>query len=217
MMRGSTTFAPDTDETRYGTLIAAIMVVTRSAAIEQSAARYVSESLNNSGAMALALLMCVALGAVILVDVPHRLARALAAAWPMFAFCGFSLASAIWSTVPASTTQETLHVIFTVVAATFLAALTSWRQLIRGMAIGLVAVSLASLLTIPFGGIDQDIHAGALQGFWEEKNGAGQVYAYAGIACASLAALERRPTWLWGVPVMGLLTVSRIPPHRCCA
>jgi len=201
--------APSTDaeDLTYGTWLTVIVITMRSSAIEQGVARYISESLNNSGAIMLAFSLCVGMGWIILRTIPPRLPRAISASWPMFAFCGFALTSALWSPVPEATAQETIHVIMTVVAAMFLAALTSWRQLIKGTALALVFVSLMSLLTIPFGGIDTGPHAGALQGFWEEKNGAGQVYAYAGIASVCLAAVERRPVWLWLVLPMGILTV----------
>ena len=201
------TLNKDADELPYGTWLTAIVMVMRSSAIEQGVARYISESLNNSGAIMLALSLCIGMGWIILRRIPQRLPRAISAAWPMFLFCGFALTSSLWSPVPEATAQETIHVVMTVVAAMFLAALASWRQLIKGTALGLVAVSFLSLLTVPFGGIDHGVHAGALQGFWEEKNGAGQVYAYAGIASVCLAALERRPVWLWLLPPMAILTL----------
>lgn len=160
-------------------------------------ARHVSPDFQNRTAVLLAVLFGVAGILVATALKPERFLAALRAAWPLLLLLALCALSTAWSLKPSSTARSAVHVGGLLMTAVALAALVDWRGLFTGLSGALLVIAAISVLTIPFGGLMQDLHAGQLRGPFIEKNEAGQVYALGMIACATMAVLQLRLALAW--------------------
>ncbi len=174
-------------------------------------ARHVSPDFQNRTAVLLAVLFGIT-GILLATAVkPERLLAALKAAWPLLLLLALCALSTAWSLKPSSTARSAVHVGGLLMAAVALASLVDWRGLFTGLSGALVVIAAISVLTIPFGGLMQDLHTDQLRGPFTEKNEAGQVYALGMITCATAAILTpyARPLWISGaLASLGLLLLS---------
>ena len=114
---------------------------------------------------------------------------------------GLAFASAQWSIAPDVTTRRAIALAFTTLFGFYLAARFSWRGFVEMVAAALFVAALGSLIAavfFPAFGVDHNIHPGAWQGLYDEKNTLGAVMARGALAaaCAAIMAPRRRLLWV---------------------
>lgn len=211
-------FAPDistpprkkTRLEKYGAFLVAIVVILLSQALEAFTARQIGPSL--MGKMTL-LFTGVVVVIAILPAFVMRTRTLLYTAWvnlPFHTYSLIALASVTWSTQSDETLKTAIVLICFHGTGVALAALFSWRNIWRGIAMGLLTLSVLSVLIIPHDGLMTAVHPGALRGLWLEKNASAESFAICAIACAVVALAEENWKWLLGTAfALGLILMAR--------
>lgn len=122
----------------------------------------------------------------------------------LLAVCALSF---IWSIDPGLSMRRSFAILMTTVAGLYIGTRYSWQTLLRALAITWLIVAVVSAFTailVPSFGRMQDVHEGAWQGLYFEKNQLGGHMARAAIFAGFLAIMDRKFRWLWA----GLLMLS---------
>ncbi|MEM7327781.1 MAG: O-antigen ligase family protein [Pseudomonadota bacterium] len=122
----------------------------------------------------------------------------------LLAVCALSF---LWSIDPALTMRRSFAILMTTVAGLYLGTRYNWQTLLRALAmtwliVGVISFAIAFLM--PSFGRMQDVHVGAWQGLYFEKNQLGGHMARAAIFAGFLALMDQKYRRLW----MGLLLLS---------
>lgn len=115
--------------------------------------------------------------------------------------------SFLWSIDPSLSMRRSLAIIMTTVAGLYIGTRYNWQTLLRAFAITWLIVGLVSLFTallVPSFGQMQEVHEGAWQGLYFEKNQLGGHMARAALFAAFLTIMDQKYRWQWG----GLLLLS---------
>lgn len=115
--------------------------------------------------------------------------------------------SFLWSIDPGLSMRRSLAIIMTTVAGLYIGTRYNWQTLLRAFAITWLIVGLVSLFTavlVPSFGRMQEVHEGAWQGLYFEKNQLGGHMARAALFAAFLTIMDQKYRWQWG----GLLLLS---------
>lgn len=122
----------------------------------------------------------------------------------LLAVCAVSFA---WSIEPGLTQRRSFAIIMTTLAGLYIGTRYSWKTMLRAIAIAWFIVALSSFLTAllnPSFGRMQEVHIGAWQGLFYEKNQLGGMMARAGLFAAFLCIMDRQYRWPWA----GLVALS---------
>lgn len=122
----------------------------------------------------------------------------------LLAICAFSF---MWSIEPGLSMRRGIAILMTTAAGLYVGTRYSWQTLLRALAIVWVIVGVVSFMTavaVPSFGRMQEIHIGAWQGLYFEKNQLGGHFARAAVFGGFLAIMDRRYRTLW----LGLLALS---------
>lgn len=114
--------------------------------------------------------------------------------------------SFLWSIDPALSMRRSFAILMTTLAGLYIGTRYNWQTLLRGMAIAWLVVALVSFLVavaIPSFGRMQEVHVGAWQGLYFEKNQLGGHMARAALFAGILAIMDRCFRWTW-VAMLGL-------------
>ncbi|MEM6557050.1 MAG: O-antigen ligase family protein [Pseudomonadota bacterium] len=115
----------------------------------------------------------------------------------LLAVCALSV---LWSIDPGLTARRSFAILMTTLAGLFIGTRYSWQTLLRGFAVAWLLVAIVSFLAailVPAFGRMQDVHVGAWQGLYFEKNQLGGHMARAAIFAAFLAIMDGKYRWLW--------------------
>ena len=115
----------------------------------------------------------------------------------LLAVCALSF---LWSIDPGLTARRSFAILMTTLAGLFIGTRYSWQTLLRGFAVAWLVVAIVSFLAailVPAFGRMQDVHVGAWQGLYFEKNQLGGHMARAAIFAAFLAIMDGKYRWLW--------------------
>ena len=121
----------------------------------------------------------------------------------LLAVCALSF---LWSIDPALSMRRSFAILMTTLAGLYIGTRYNWQTLLRGMAIAWLVVALVSFfvaVAIPSFGRMQEVHVGAWQGLYFEKNQLGGHMARAALFAGILAIMDRRFRWTW-VAMLGL-------------
>ncbi len=124
----------------------------------------------------------------------------------LLAVCAVSFA---WSIEPGLTQRRSLAIIMTTIAGLYLGTRYSWKTMLRAIALTWFIVAVSSFLTglaVPSFGRMQEVHIGAWQGLFYEKNQLGGMMARAALFGAFLAIMDRPFRWHWA-SLVGLSVV----------
>lgn len=122
----------------------------------------------------------------------------------LLAVCALSF---LWSIDPGLSMRRSLAIVMTTVAGLYIGTRYSWQTLLRAFALTWLIVGLISLLTgllVPSFGRMQDVHEGAWQGLYFEKNQLGGHMARAALFAGFLTIMDQKYRWQWG----GLLLLT---------
>lgn len=122
----------------------------------------------------------------------------------LLAVCALSF---LWSIDPGLSMRRGLAIVMTTVAGLYIGTRYSWQTLLRAFALTWLIVGLISLFTgllVPSFGRMQDVHEGAWQGLYFEKNQLGGHMARAALFAGFLAIMDQKYRWHWG----GLLLLT---------
>lgn len=122
----------------------------------------------------------------------------------LLAVCALSF---LWSIDPGLSMRRSLAIVMTTVAGLYIGTRYSWQTLLRAFALTWLIVGLISLFTgllVPSFGRMQDVHEGAWQGLYFEKNQLGGHMARAALFAGFLAIMDQKYRWHWG----GLLLLT---------
>ncbi|MEO1323647.1 MAG: O-antigen ligase [Pseudomonadota bacterium] len=122
----------------------------------------------------------------------------------LLAVCALSF---LWSIDPALSMRRSFAILMTTLAGLYIGTRYNWQTLLRGLAVAWLVVALVSFLVaiaIPSFGRMQEVHVGAWQGLYFEKNQLGGHMARAAIFAGILAIMDRRFRWPW----IGMLVLS---------
>lgn len=122
----------------------------------------------------------------------------------LLAVCALSF---LWSIDPGLSMRRSLAIVMTTVAGLYIGTRYSWQTLLRAFALTWLIVGLISLFTgllVPSFGRMQDVHEGAWQGLYFEKNQLGGHMARAALFAGFLAFMDQKYRWHWG----GLLLLT---------
>ena len=199
---------------------AAFCFVLMSAGIESFLAREISPSLHGRmsfvftfGLAFVAVIACLSLRpkrffAVLLVNIPFQL------------YSLFAVASTTWSINPTETLKSSIALLAFHQVGMCMAVLFSWRTIWMGLAWAILFLAGAGVLSIPMGGLMDEIHVGAFRGLWAEKNATGEALAVGALACVVTGILGRSPRYLAGALMLLALIVfarSATSLFACCA
>ncbi|MEM9572613.1 MAG: O-antigen ligase family protein [Pseudomonadota bacterium] len=115
--------------------------------------------------------------------------------------------SFLWSIDPGLSMRRSFAILMTTVAGLYIGTRYSWQTLLRAFAITWLIVAVVSFLTailVPSFGRMQDVHVGAWQGLYFEKNQLGGHMSRAAVFAGFLAIMDRQHRGLW----TGLLALS---------
>ena len=120
--------------------------------------------------------------------------------------------SFLWSIDPGLTQRRSVALLMTSAAGLYLGTRYDWKTLLRALGAVWLMVGLASFVTalvVPEFGRAQDVHAGAWQGLYFEKNQLGGHMALAVLITAFLGLMDRRfrGIWLSGFALSALLVL----------
>jgi len=122
----------------------------------------------------------------------------------LLAVCALSF---LWSIDPGLTMRRSLAIVMTSVAGLYIGTRYSWQSMLRAFAVTWLIVGLASLFTallVPSFGRMQEVHEGAWQGLYFEKNQLGGHMARSALFAGFLVIMDRKYRWQWG----GVLLLS---------
>ncbi|MEO1188677.1 MAG: O-antigen ligase, partial [Pseudomonadota bacterium] len=115
----------------------------------------------------------------------------------LLALCALSF---LWSIDPALSARRSFAIIMTTLAGLFIGTRYSWQTLLRAFAVAWLVVAIVSFLTailVPSFGRMQEVHIGAWQGLYFEKNQLGGHMARAALFAGILAIMDGKYRWLW--------------------
>lgn len=115
--------------------------------------------------------------------------------------------SFLWSIDPGLSMRRSFAILMTTVAGLYIGTRYSWQTLLRAFAITWLIVAMVSFFTavlVPSFGRMQDVHVGAWQGLYFEKNQLGGHMSRAAVFAGFLAIMDRQHRGLW----TGLLALS---------
>ncbi|MEL7109514.1 MAG: O-antigen ligase [Pseudomonadota bacterium] len=115
----------------------------------------------------------------------------------LLAVCALSF---LWSIDPALSMRRSFAILMTTLAGLYIGTRYNWQTLLRGLAVAWLVVALISFvvaIAIPSFGRMQEVHVGAWQGLYFEKNQLGGHMARAAIFAGILAIMDRRFRWPW--------------------
>lgn len=122
---------------------------------------------------------------------------------------GVCALSFTWSIDPALTQRRSLAIIMTTIAGLYLGTRYNWQTMIRAIAITWLILAVTSFFTallVPSMGRAQEVHIGAWQGLFYEKNQLGGHMARAALVGAFLAIMDRKYRTYW-LGLAGLATL----------
>lgn len=122
----------------------------------------------------------------------------------LLAVCALSF---LWSIDPALSMRRSFAILMTTLAGLYIGTRYNWQTLLRGLAIAWLVVALVSFvvaIAVPSFGRMQEVHVGAWQGLYFEKNQLGGHMARAAIFAGILAIMDRPFRWPW----IGMLVLS---------
>ena len=116
-----------------------------------------------------------------------------------------------WSIESGLSMRRGIAIVMTTAAGLYLGTRYSWKTMLRALAIVWLVICVTSFLSailVPSFGRMQEVHVGAWQGFYFEKNQLGGHMARAAVFGAFLMIMDRPYRWLWaGLLVMSVLLV----------
>ena len=118
-------------------------------------------------------------------------------------------ASFTWSIEPGLTQRRSLAIIMTTVAGLYLGTRYNWQTMLRAIALAWFIIAISSFLTgllVPSFGRMHEVHVGAWQGLFYEKNQLGGMMARAALFGAFLCIMDRQFRWHWA----GLVGLSLV-------
>lgn len=113
---------------------------------------------------------------------------------------GVCVLSFTWSIDPGLTQRRSLAIIMTTIAGLYLGSRYSWQTMIRAVALTWLILAITSFFTgllVPSMGRAQEVHIGAWQGLFYEKNQLGGHMARAAFVGAFLALMDRKYRSYW--------------------
>lgn len=126
----------------------------------------------------------------------------------LIAVCAVSFT---WSIEPGLTQRRSFALIMTTLAGLYLGTRYSWQTMLRAIALTWFILALSSFFTgllAPSFGRVQEVHIGAWQGLFYEKNQLGGMMARAALFGAFLVIMDRKFRWHWaGLVVLSSLLV----------
>ena len=115
----------------------------------------------------------------------------------LLAVCALSF---LWSIDPALSARRSFAILMTTLAGLYIGTRYSWQTILRAFALTWLIVAIVSFLTavlVPAFGRMQEVHVGAWQGLYFEKNQLGGHMARAAIFAAFLAIMDGKYRRLW--------------------
>ncbi|MEO1554095.1 MAG: O-antigen ligase [Pseudomonadota bacterium] len=115
----------------------------------------------------------------------------------LLAICVLSFA---WSIDPGLSARRSFAILMTTLAGLYIGTRYSWQTLLRAFAAAWLVIAIVSFLTailVPSFGRMQDVHVGAWQGLYFEKNQLGGHMARAAIFAGFLAIMDSKHRRLW--------------------
>lgn len=126
----------------------------------------------------------------------------------LLAICTLSF---LWSIDPGLSARRSFAILMTTLAGLYIGTRYSWQTMLRAFAVTWLLVAAISFLTailVPSFGQMQDVHIGAWQGLYFEKNQLGGHMARAAIFAGFLAIMDGKYRWLWvGTMVLSVALV----------
>ncbi|MEO1027935.1 MAG: O-antigen ligase [Pseudomonadota bacterium] len=177
-------------------------------------ARMFSDGQTSDGNAFLRLIWLPAYGLVFLLCLT-RLPRMLIAGFRLpilVAMLLLTAASVFWSIDVALTARRVVAIGFTSLFGVYLASRYSWRDLLRLLAVMVIALAIISFgvsLAMPEFGRDFETHGGAWRGMWWEKNTLGAHMSRGTFLCGFLAIVDvrYRRYWVFGTMLCLALVV----------
>ena len=127
----------------------------------------------------------------------------------LLAVCALSF---LWSIDPALSMRRSFAILMTTFAGLYIGTRYSWQTLLRAFAVTWLVVAIVSFLTailVPSFGRMQEVHFGAWQGLYFEKNQLGGHMARAAVFAGFLAIMDGKYRWLWsGTLLLSVALVS---------
>ncbi|MCR9269134.1 MAG: O-antigen ligase family protein [Hyphomonadaceae bacterium] len=129
----------------------------------------------------------------------------------LIAVCAVSFT---WSIEPGLTQRRSLAIFMTTIAGLYLGTRYSWQTMLRAIALTWFIIALSSFFTgllSPSFGRMQEVHVGAWQGLFYEKNQLGGMMARAALFGAFLIIMDRKYRGYWASLVLlssGLVVLS---------
>lgn len=190
--------------------LSAFCFILMSQALESFLAREVSPSLHGKTSLLFTFGLALTLTGICLAYKPMRLFKMTWLNAPLLIYSLFAIASMFWSINPSETLKSGLGFLAFHIVGMCMAVLFSWRAIWFGLAWALLALGIAGVMSIPMGGLMNDIHVGAFRGLWMEKNATGEAMAVGALACVVVAVIGRSPKYFAGAALMmGLIVFSR--------
>ncbi|MEO1660805.1 MAG: O-antigen ligase [Pseudomonadota bacterium] len=118
----------------------------------------------------------------------------------LMALLGVCALSFVWSIEPSLSMRRGIAIVMTTAAGLFLGTRYSWKTMLRALALVWIIICVTSFLSallVPSFGRMQEIHVGAWQGFYFEKNQLGGHMARAAVFGAFLMIMDRPYRWAW--------------------
>ncbi|PHR59825.1 MAG: hypothetical protein COA47_08540 [Robiginitomaculum sp.] len=142
---------------------------------------------------------------------PGKIIRAAFRAPPVVFMVGAIALSCLWSIDPATSIKNTMFFFASVVGAFYVSQRFSLVEILNVFAVlfgGLAVVSTVLALGLPQIGTMQEIHVGAWNGVWVDKNTMGGFFAMGfGLAVARFAVTPS--SWLTSLP-LGLISLAMV-------
>jgi len=108
--------------------------------------------------------------------------------------------SFLWSIDPGLSMRRSFAIIMTTIAGLYIGTRYNWQTLLRAFAIAWLIVAVVSFLTailVPSFGRMQEVHEGAWQGLYFEKNQLGGHMSRAAVFAGFLAIMDRKYRGIW--------------------
>jgi len=115
----------------------------------------------------------------------------------LLALCALSF---LWSIDPGLSMRRSFAIVMTTVAGLYIGTRYSWQTLLRAFALTWIIVGIVSLFTavlVPSFGRMQEVHEGAWQGLYFEKNQLGGHMARAAVFAGFLTIMDQKYRWQW--------------------
>lgn len=115
-----------------------------------------------------------------------------------------AVASMFWSIDPSTSLRRGIAILFTTFFGFYLASTLSWKEMIRLFGVVWIILAIGNAIAgglVPSFGRMQEIHPGAWQGLWFEKNAMGGFMARASFLFGFLVWIDKdhRRWWLFGL------------------